>query len=198
MVNIMAISSFLKAFYKPNEVIDDIKAKTSMVGKTLAKVMIGITLTSLTALLAFIGIILMEMYFLIIDKISFSLELIILPFYAAMIIPIVFWLLDTVILIIIVELMREKINLIGVLNIRALSIVPMPLKILYFYYLYASINLKQLLLPSTNFISLLITIWSIILLIRSVRKVFNLPYFKAVIAGISPFIIKAIIAITLI
>ncbi len=190
----MAISNFLKAYYKPDAVLDDIKAKTSMVGKTLAKVMIGITLTSLTALLAFIGIILIEVYFLIIGRISFSFELIILPFYAAMIIPLVFWLLDTIILIVIIELMRGRISLLGILNIRALSIVPIPLKILYIYYLHASLSLKLLISFSMNPVSIIITLWSIFLLVRGVHKIFDLPYPKAIISGVSPFIIKAVIA----
>ena len=81
-----------------------------------------------------------------------------------------------------------------ILNVRAFSLAQIPLLVLYMYYLYTEVNLKYLISLPTNPISIILIPWSIILLVRGLHKLFNLPHSKATVVGIFPLIVKTLIA----
>ena len=184
---------FISIFYNPDEVLEKIK-EASEKATTLVKILIGIALTIITTTLTFFGMIILQLYYLITGKIAFSTNILLDPLYVATVIPLIFWLFDTLLLVIPLLLMKVRIDVLRILNIRAFSLAPIPILVLYTYYLYTEVNLRYLISLPTNPISIIHIAWSIILLIRGLHKLFNLPYSKATVAGIFPLIVKTLIA----
>ncbi len=191
------IGDFFSIFYSPDRVIEKLKEESKKAKTTLLKLFIGAILTMMTMFLAFIGIMVLEVYYLIIGRIEFSISLFFDPLRAALLIPLIFWIFDTILLIIALSITKTQIDVINVFNIRAFSLAPIPLKMLYVYYVHASLDLKYMISIPTSIISIILTLWSIILLTRGLHKLFDMPWSKAIIGGVFPFIIKASIALAL-
>lgn len=191
------IGDFFSIFYDPDRVLEKLKVESKKAVTTLLKISIGAALTIITMFLTFIGVIILEIYYLIMGRISFSIRIIIDPIRAAVLIPVVFWIFDTILLVISLSLVKVKIDVLNVLNIRAFSLAPIPLKMLYIYYVYAEVSLKYMIRIPTSIISIILTAWSVILLIRGLHKLFDIPWSKAIISGVFPFIVKALIAIAI-
>jgi len=160
----------------------------------IAKMMIGAMLTMAASMLAFFGVIILEFWFLVKGEIKFSFSIFFAPIYAAFIIPIIFWVLDTILLLAGVGAVGGKVDLIGTMNIRAFSMAPIPLKLLYVFYTTKAISLLSLIGIPSGLISWVLTIWSILLLAKGIRKYFELGWGRSLIAALIPFLTKALIA----
>lgn len=190
---IVMIGDFFKIYYAPDSVLDKIIRQTKGVVSTMTKMMIGFGLTMISSILAFIGVFVLEIYFLFTGAIKFGLSLMLNPFLAAIIIPIFFWIIDTILLIIGVLVVGSKPNILGLMNIRAFSMAPIPIKVLYVFYTTKAISLGALLGLPTSIISWLITIWSIVLLARGVKKFFELDWARSFVVAIIPFLVRVLI-----
>lgn len=197
VISLGVIGDFFSIFVYPSKVLEKIDRETRGISSTITKLFIGFALSMVASALAFFGIIILEIYFLINGKINFSFALIINPIYAAIIIPMIFWILDTIFLLIGVIIVSIKPNIIGLINLRAFSLAPIPIKLLYIYYSYGDLALNHIIGIPKTIISALLSLWSILLLAKGIKKFFDTNFLKAIIAASIPFLLKILIAIML-
>jgi len=188
------IADFIRIFYAPNKVLDKIIRRVRGPVTFIAKLMFAFGLTAIASMIAFSGVMFFVLLFLAGGLISFSPDVLLAPFYAAIIIPVVFWIIDTMILLASIAAVGGKIDIIGTLNLRAFSMAPIPLKLLYIFAMTRKISLLALISIPTTVASWLLTIWSILLLTNGIRKYFGLTQTRSFIAAIMPFLTKALIA----
>ena len=93
---------------------------------TTAKLMLGFMLTFLSSSIAFFGIIVIGLW-----HASPVIDFLISAISAAILIPVVWWIFDSLLISIAISIFRERVDIIRLLNIRAFSMIPIPISAMY-------------------------------------------------------------------
>jgi len=109
-------------------------------------------------------------------------------------IPILWWILDSLTQILTLWITNVKFDVIDVLNLRAFSLSPLLFKATYIYLMYYDITVKLMIFTSiTNIVSLITSLWTPIISSFLIKRYFKISLMKAIPIGFVPFLIKALI-----
>ena len=160
---------------------------------TMAKLMLGFMLTFLSSSVAFFGIIVIGLW-----RASPVIDFLISAISAAILIPVVWWIFDTLLISIAISIFRERVDIIRLLNIRAFSMIPIPISAMYKYFIFGDISLLRMLnIDLLNPITVILLIWEVFLLSLALFRMMRINLSKSILMALIPIAVKILISVFL-
>ncbi|MGQ4894718.1 MAG: hypothetical protein ACP6IQ_08870 [Candidatus Njordarchaeia archaeon] len=160
---------------------------------TMAKLMLGFMLTFLSSSVAFFGIIVIGLW-----RASPVIDFLISAISAAILIPVVWWIFDTLLISIAISIFRERVDIIRLLNIRAFSMIPIPISAMYKYFIFGDVSLLRMLnIDLLNPITVILLIWEVFLLSLALFRMMRINLSKSILMALIPIAVKILISVFL-
>lgn len=160
---------------------------------TMAKLMLGFMLTFLSSSVAFFGIIVIGLW-----RASPVIDFLISAISAAILIPVVWWIFDTLLISIAISIFRERVDIIRLLNIRAFSMIPIPISAMYKYFIFGDVSLLRMLnIDLLNPITVILLIWEVFLLSLALFRMMRINLAKSILMALIPIAVKILISVFL-
>ena len=160
---------------------------------TMAKLMLGFMLTFLSSSVAFFGIIVIGLW-----RASPVIDFLISAISVAILIPVVWWIFDTLLISIAISIFRERVDIIRLLNIRAFSMIPIPISAMYKYFIFGDVSLLRMLnIDLLNPITVILLIWEVFLLSLALFRMMRINLAKSILMALIPIAVKILISVFL-